>query len=155
MQKCNNATMRTDIFDSSSLSARDQVVEWVNIRKNVGDKVAGIFQGWWISPARDGFKQQIGIALKREDGVVVGVNVTDTNYMRQRIEPTQVGDSVGLKYEGDKDTGNIQPAKIIKFYNPDLEERIKRGEKSVGSKPATVADLPPNDGDDSEDDPGF
>lgn len=143
--------MRKDIFDKASLSARDQVDGWENIRKTIGDSIAGVFLGWWTKPAEGQFKAQIGIALRQEDGKVLGTTVTDTDYMRQRIAQTQVGDSVGLRYEGDKDTGNLQPAKIIKFYNPDLEERNKKGVKSEGIAP--TEDARPTDGTASEEDP--
>lgn len=148
-----------DVFNGDALSPRDQVSEWVNIKKNVGDKVSGIFMGWWESPAQNGFKAQLGIALRQNDGKVVGVNVTDTSYMRQRISPSQIGDRVGLKFEGEKDTGQIQKAKIIKFYNPDLEARNRKGEVSKGSTPAVVTEdtslgaMDGSNGDDIEDTP--
>lgn len=138
----NNALNEKDIFSASGLPAREQVSEWINIKGKIGDKVMGTFLGWWISPAQKaGFKDQIGIALKLADGKVVGVSVGDTSYMRSRIEPSEIGDAVGLKYEGDKDTGQILPAKIVKFYNPALEERRKAGTVKVTapeqlSKPA-------------------
>lgn len=127
-------TNENDVFSASGLPAREQVSEWVNIKKNIGDKVHGIFMGWWISKSNDSnFKDQIGIALKREDGVMVGISVSDTPYMRERVEGSQIGDRAGLKYEGDKDTGKPQPAKIVKFYNPDLELRRSKGEVRVST----------------------
>lgn len=127
-----------DIFSAKGLPAREQVSEWFNIKEKIGTKIAGVFQGWWISPAnKAGFKDQIGVALL-VDGKILGVSLGDTPYMRSRIEPSQVGDRVGLKYEGDKDTGQIQPAKIIKFYNPDLEERRAKGTVVI-SKPEQLS----------------
>lgn len=134
-----NAIDEKDIFSQSGLPAREQVSEWFNIKEAVGTKIAGLFQGWWISPAnKAGFKDQIGVALKLADGKIVGISLGDTPYMRSRIEPSQVGDRVGLKYEGDKDTGKPQPAKIIKFYNPDLEARREKGTVVI-SKPETIS----------------
>ncbi len=135
MSKVNEA----DIFSQAGLPAREQVSDWFNIKKEIGTKIAGIFQGWWISKANaEGFKDQIGIAIKLDDGKIVGVSLGDTPYMRSRIEPSQVGDRVGLKYEGDKDTGKPQPAKIIKFYNPDLESR-RANNTVVISKPEQIS----------------
>lgn len=143
-----------EIFSSEALSARDQVTEWVNIKKNVGDKVSGVFLGFWESPAQNGFKAQLGLALKRKDEVVVGVNVTDTTYMRSRVEASKVGDRVGLQYVGEKDTGQIQKAKIVKYYNPDAEERNRKGEVSIPSKPIATVDATdpiPDMGEDDKD----
>lgn len=155
-----NATEQ-DIFSKSGLPAREQVAEWVNIKKSIGDKVFGTFMGWWISPSNQaGFKDQIGVAIKNAEGKVIGVSVGDTSYMRSRIEPSQVGDRVGLKYEGDKDTGKPQPAKIVKFYNPDLEARREKGQAVVISKPEELAsgakkDFGTFDGVESDEDVGF
>lgn len=123
----------SDIFDSKNLSPREQVGEWVNIKTNVGDAVSGDFIGWWEVAAHGAFKQQLGVAIKRDDGVIAGVNLNDTDYFRGKLALAQVGDKIGLRYEGDKDTGQIQPAKIIKFYNKTQKEREDRGEKSVGT----------------------
>lgn len=121
-----------DIFSPDGLPAREQVSEWVNIKKNIGDKIHGTFMGWWISPAnKAGFKDQIGVALKLEDGKIVGVSQNDTDYMRRRLEPSMIGDMVGFKYEGDKDTGKPQAAKIVKFYNPALEKRRAEGKITI------------------------
>lgn len=137
-----NAYDEKDIFSQAGLPAREQVSDWVNIKKAVGDKIAGTFMGWWISKSNNtSYKDQIGIAIKTADGKVVGVSVSDTPYMRSRIEPSQVGDRVGLKYEGDKDTGKPQPAKIIKFYNPDLEVRREKGSVVI-SKPEEITKSP-------------
>lgn len=141
------------VFSASGLPPREQVSEWVNIKKNVGDKVHGIFMGWWISPARqEGFKDQIGIAIKQGDKVV-GVSVGDTPYMRDRVQGSLPGDEVGLKYEGDKDTGKLQPAKIVKFYNPAMEERRKKGTLTA-SQPEVLA-APANVTGSDDEDPGF
>lgn len=143
----NNVINEEDIFSQKGLPAREQVTTWFNIKESVGTKIAGTFQGWWISPSsKPGFKDQIGIALRLADGSIVGVSLGDTAYMRSRIEPSQVGDQVGLKYEGDKDTGQIQPAKIIKFYNPDLEARREKGTVVISkpeqlAKPSSVEDV--------------
>lgn len=151
----NNALKEEDIFSSAGLPAREQVSDWFNIKEAVGTKIMGVFMGWWISPSNNAsFKDQIGVALKTADGKVIGVSLGDTPYMRGRIAPSQIGDKVGLKYESDKDTGKPQPAKIIKFYNPDLEKRVASG-TAVISKPeelkASVAEAPdfdaPNDSD--------
>lgn len=154
------AINEADIFSQKGLPAREQVSDWFNIKEKIGTKIAGIFQGWWISPANQaGFKDQIGVALKLEDGKIVGVSLGDTPYMRSRIEPSQVGDRVGLKYEDDKDTGKPQPAKIIKFYNPDLEERREKGTVTI-SKPETISksksaldEAFPDKGDERDEDP--
>lgn len=137
----------SNIFDKTSLPARDQVEDWANIKTNIGDSVSGQMIGWWTTPAKDGFKAQIGIAIKKEDdGKVVGVNVSDTQYMRDNVTCSQIGDRIGLRYEGDKDTGKPQPAKIIKFYNPDRAEREKNGIISQGSQPqSSPAITPPAD----------
>lgn len=127
-----------DIFDTNALSARDQVSEWVKIKETIGDSVSGTFLGWWEVAPHDGFKAQIGIAIKTKEEKVVGVNVSDTSYMRGNILTTNIGDRIGLRYEGDKDTGQIQKAKIIKFYNPDRSKREKDGVKSEGSTPQAV-----------------
>lgn len=146
-----------DIFSQAGLPAREQVTEWVKIKEKIGDKVSGIFMGWWVSKSnKPGFKDQIGIAIRLADGKVVGVSVGDTGYMRSRIEPSKVGDRVGLKYEGDKDTGQIQKAKIVKFYNPDLQARQEAGEAVVISKPEIVGNANPNapvDNDVEDEDP--
>lgn len=134
-----NALNEKDIFSQDGLPAREQVSEWFNVKEKVGTKIMGEFMGWWISPAnKPGFKDQIGVALRTADGKVLGVSLGDTSYMRSRIEPSKIGDRVGLKYEGDKDTGQIQPAKIIKFYNPDLEARRSKGEVVI-SKPEVLS----------------
>ncbi len=131
-----------DIFNAAGLPAREQVSEWADIRKNVGDKVMGVFMGWWESKAtKPGFKDQLGVALKQADGKVIGISVGDTSYMRSRLEPSEIGDKVGFKYEGDKDTGQIQPAKIIKFYNPDMEARREKGTLKV-SAPESATSSP-------------
>lgn len=143
------------VFSASGLPARERVTEWVNIKKNVGDKVHGIFLGWWINKSRqEGFKDQISMALEQADGKIVGVSVADTVYMRSRIEGTEVGDEVGLKYEGDKDTGKPQKAKIVKFYNPALEERKKKGEVKV-TLPESVDEAPATAPASDDEDPGF
>jgi len=134
----NNSHNEKDIFSNDALSARDQVSSWANIKQNIGDKVHGEFLGWWEQPANPGFRPQLGMALKQGDGSVIGVTVTDTSYMRSQIEETEVGDGVGLKYVGDKEVGKPQPAKIIKYFNPDLQNRKKEGVVSNGSTPATV-----------------
>lgn len=130
----------SDIFSDKGLPAREQVSEWINIKKNIGDRVFGVFLGWWVSPSnKAGFKDQLGVALKRDDGVIIGISVGDTSYMRSRLEPSEIGDEVGFKYEGDKDTGQIQPAKIVKFYNPALEERRASGQlKKSEPEPSTM-----------------
>jgi len=117
-----------DIFSSAGLPAREQVTTWFKIKEKVGNKVSGEFLGAWFKEADAGFNASIGVAIKQTDGSVVGVSLSDTPYMRSRVEPSQIGDMVGIKYEGDKDTGKPQPAKIVKFYNPALEERRKKGE---------------------------
>lgn len=124
-----NKKTESDIFSVNGLPPREQVTEWVNIKKNIGDKVHGIFMGWWEAPSTNaGFKDQLSVAIQTDDGTVIGISVADTPYMRSRLVPSAAGDRVGLKYEGDKDTGKPQPAKIVKFYNPDMEERRKKGE---------------------------
>jgi hypothetical protein len=144
------------VFSASGLPARERVTEWVNIKKNVGDKVYGIFLGWWINKSRqEGFKDQISMALEQAEGKIIGVSVADTIYMRSRIEGTEVGDEVGLKYEGDKDTGKPQKAKIVKFYNPALEERKKKGEVKV-TEPESIQEAGAATGPETDDeDPGF
>lgn len=122
-----------DIFDQGNLSPREQVTDWVNIKKAVGDSVSGLFMGWWEVAAHAGFKEQLGIAIRQDDGKVFGVNLNDTEYFRGKLAVTQGGDSIGLRYEGDKDTGQMQPAKIIKFYNKSQTAREKDGVKSVGT----------------------
>lgn len=124
-----------DIFSSAALSPRDQVSDWANIKKAVGDKVSGTFQGYWETPAKDGFKAQLGIAYRDAEGKVWGINVNDNSYFRSQIELSKAGDSIGLRYEGDKDTGQIQKAKIIKFYNPDLQARKSSGVALGVTKP--------------------
>ncbi len=129
----------SDIFDAKNLSPREQVSEWVNIKTNIGDNVSGTFQGWWEAAGQDGFKDQIGLAIKRTDGVIVGVNCGDNTYFRGKLATTQLGDEIGLRYEGDKDTGQIQKAKIIKFYNKSQTEREEKGEKSIGVEASVEA----------------
>jgi predicted secreted protein len=51
--------------------------------------------------------------------------------LKSRIEPSVVGDMMGIKYEADKDTGKPQKAKIVKVYNQALEERRKAGTMKV------------------------
>lgn len=128
-----------DIFSSAGLSARDQVTDWVTVKKNIGDKVAGKFMGYWEVPPRGEFKAQLAVALKTADGKVVGINLNDSPYMRPRVEGSQIGDDVGIRYEGDKDTGKIQKAKIIKYYNPDMEERRAKGQVVKTAPEAGIA----------------
>ena len=140
-----NEYKEEDVFSQDGLPPREQVSQWANVKKEIGDKVMGEFLGWWISPATDSnYNDQIGVALKItntkqnfknnkgealevKEGEVLGISLSDTSYMRERIAPSVIGDVVGIKYEADKDTGKPQPAKIVKFYNPDLEKRREAG----------------------------
>lgn len=117
-----------DIFSAAGLPAREQVTEWYKIKSEIGNKVTGTFLGWWLTPANDRVdKDQVGFAVKVSEGRVLGISLADTAYIRSRLEPSLPGDIVGVRYEGDKDTGKPQPAKIVKFYNPALEERRAKG----------------------------
>ena len=134
-----------DVFASSGLPPREQVSQWASVKGVIGDKIMGVYQGWWISPASNaGFKDQIGVALKitntaqvvkdnkgvtltLKEGEIIGISLGDTSFTRERVSPSQVGDEVGIKYEGDKDTGKPQKAKIVKFYNPAMEKRREDG----------------------------
>lgn len=122
-----------EIFSTTGLSARDQITEWCkDLKKTVGNSIHGTLLDWWITPPNTHVdKQQITLAIKKADGVVWGISIPDTIYMRDRVERSQPGDSIGLRYEGDKDTGKMQPAKIIKFYNPDAEARHEKGETKI------------------------
>lgn len=131
-----------DIFNSESLPAREQVSEWVNVKEKIGDNVFGIFLGSWKSPSKiDASKMQISMAIKTNEGKVVGVSLNDSVYISSRLEASKVGDKFGVRYEGDKDTGKAQPAKIVKIYNPDLEDRVKKGE-AVTTTVETVPHTP-------------
>lgn len=155
------------IFNAESLPAREQVSKdnWYKIKETIGNSIHGIFLGWWISPANNaGFKDQLGVAIKVADGTVWGVSIGDTSYMRARLEVSIVGDEVGFRYEGDKDTGKPQPAKIVKFYNPDAEARRVKGEVKITAPEsptvsAASAKQPGlevfDDPQEHEDDPGF
>jgi hypothetical protein len=155
-----------EIFSANSLPAREQVAKenWYKIKETIGNAIHGTFMGWWLSASTGaGFKDQIGIAIKKDDGTVWGVSVGDTKYMRSRLETSIVGDAVGFRYEGDKDTGKPQPAKIVKFYNPDAEARRIKGDVKI-TKPetSTAATEPKEPGleifdepAEPQDDPGF
>lgn len=156
MQPSGNAVIsEADIFSGEGLSPRDRVSDWANIKKNIGDRVSGKFLGYWEVAARDGFKPQLGIAYEDASGKVWGINVNDNSYFRSQIELSQPGDAIGLKYEGDKDTGQIQKAKIIKFYNPALQARKAAGVKVEITKPEASAKADNADFEGVEDELGF
>lgn len=121
-----------DVFSTGGLPPREQVASWFKIKDKVGTKISGIFVGWWISPPNKNVdKEQIGVAIKIDDGTVVGVSLSSTSYMQERLKEALPGDKVGIKYEGDKDVGKPQPAKIVKFYNLDGETRRKEGNVKI------------------------
>jgi len=149
----NNALLNeADVFSPQGLPAREQVTEWFKIKETIGNKIMGTFMGWWVKPSDNtSYQDQVGVALKKADGTVVGVSLSDTPYVRGRLELSQIGDRVGVKYEGDKDTGKPQPAKIVKIYNPDLEARKESGTVRT-TAPEILKDneTSPSNGDDND-----
>jgi len=125
----------SEIFSGAGLPAREQVSKenWYKIKEKIGNQIHGTFMGWWVSKGNPGFNDQLGVAIKTPEGVVMGVSVPDTTYMRGRLQTALVGDNVGFRYEGDKDVGKPQPAKIVKFYNPDGEARHAKGETVIST----------------------
>lgn len=146
-----------EIFNNKSLPAREQVTTWYKIKETIGNSVHGKFLGWWITPPSQKVdKQQVSMAIEIENGEVYGISLSDTPYMRQRLEISIPGDEVGVRYEGDKDTGKPQAAKIVKFYNPDAEDRRLKGDEKKSEPEATTtvqAETPVED--EPEEDLGF
>lgn len=127
------------IFDKENLSARDRVDEWVSVKKMEGDNVEGKFMGWWINPGQPGFKDQIAVALEQADGKVFATSINDTSFMRVHCETSQIGDMVGLRFEGTKESGKPSPTKIIRFYNADRKQREAEGTQAT--MPVTKAEV--------------
>lgn len=145
----NKQLSETDIFNADALPARDRIADWVKIKDNVGDKVHGTYEGCYRKEGNPGFSDQLVVILTMSDGVTRGLSLSATSYMTEIEQIWKVGDRVGFKYEGDKDTGKPQPAKIIKKYNPDLEARKRDG--SQPSPTVTAAPAPEPAGNDELD----
>lgn len=119
-----------DIFDSSALSAREQVTEWVNIKERLGKRVSGKYLGFWIKPAEGLFREQLGIALAdlKDPSVVYGVNVP--SYFRENVLGYRLNDRVGVEYYKDipaKQAG-MSATKAVRLFNPDQKIREANGE---------------------------
>lgn len=138
----------SNVFSQEALPIRNQITEWVEIKKNIGDSVSGVFIGWFENPSKnEGFKDQLVAVLKRDtDGAVVAVALNDNQINRDRLSECLSGDEIGIRYDADKDVGKPQKAKIINIYNPELEQRAKAGKKVV-TKAVEAGDEPDLGGD--------
>lgn len=133
-----------DVFSSKGLPLRNRVEKWESVTgkdSKVGDSISGKFLGWFENPAKDdGYKNQIVFVLevtKNDKVEVIAVPVKDNALAdgsrpnKQRAEQCQVGDSIGIRFDGEKDTGKPQPYKIVNIYNPSLEQRQQEGKTVI------------------------
>lgn len=123
------------IFNKASLPVRSRITDWIVIKEKLGMQVGGKFLGYFEVPANGKFKAQVGVALQDvEDATkVYGVNLPE--YFSKEVEQYQLDDECGFEYYKDipaKEKG-MSDTKAIRAYNPDLQERVKKGEKSVGT----------------------
>ena len=128
------------IFNPAALSAREQVTDWIVIKKVFGTKVGGKFLGWWNVPAQAQFKAQIGVAVSDIDDAtkVYGVNLPE--YFKAQVSEYQVGDLCGFEYYKDvpaKEKG-LSPTKAVRAFNPDLQKRKLAGEAIKTTEPEAV-----------------
>lgn len=124
------------IFNKKSLPIRSRITDWVNIKESLGTQVGGIFLGYFEVPATGNFKAQVGVALQDVDdeAKVYGVNLPE--YFGKELSFYQVGDECGFEYYKDipaKEKG-MSDTKAIRPYNPDHEDRKKKGEASKGTE---------------------
>lgn len=149
------------IFDTNALSAREQVTDWYELKKTLGNRIAGTYMGYWIVPAKGKFRAQIGIALQDFDdkAKVVGVNLAE--YFEDQVQLYRLGDEVGAEYYKDipaKEAG-MSDTKAVRLFNVTKMAREKAGEYTAPVKTADVAEdadpLKDFGKTDVKDDPGF
>jgi hypothetical protein len=123
------ANVFESIFDSSALSAKEQVTEWVKIKEKLGTRVGGYFVGAWVVPAKGVYREQIGVAIRdvKNPEIVYGVSLA--SYMLDDVSKFEEGDLCGFEYYKDipSKTPGLSATKAVRWFNKEVQDRVKNG----------------------------
>lgn len=103
---------------------------WASFEK-VGDFVQGLIVDVFARKAEGDFKDQRGITLQQEDGVLINVGIKRIDFVLDKTDNLRLGDP--LRIELEKETPHAQKGysaiKVFGFYGTNLPENA--GNKTV------------------------
>lgn len=116
--------MEKELFDDKNIPESP----WFKFEK-VGDKVSGVIESVFESPAQGEYPAQRCFALEQEDGSIINVGIAvNKTYLISRTSSAMVGDKLGFRFDKEvpSATKGYAKAKSIEVFlvraTPEVEE---------------------------------
>ena len=96
---------------------------WAKFEK-VGDKISGYIRDAFYRPAEGQFKDQRGITLEQQDGVLINVGIKRLPFILNKTDELRLGDPLTVVLESEipaKQKG-FSPTKVFAFYGTNLKD---------------------------------